>query len=64
MTDNRRTTELVSLEAKTLLTGFLVGYQEILLSHIDANEAVCKQNELIDEYARRIVEELGSGMCR
>lgn len=64
MTGNRRTTELVSSEAKSLLVGFLGGYQDILLSRIDANQAVCKQNELIDEYTRRIVDELGSGTCK
>ena len=53
-TDNR-TTELVSREATTLLEEFLCRYQNILLSRgINANEAVCKQNELIDEYAERI----------
>lgn len=64
MIDNR-TTKLVSYrEVKTLLTGFLCEYQNILLSRgINAGEAVCKQNELIDEYAERI-EQVISAMLR
>ena len=64
-----RTTELVSRrEAKTLLEEFLCGYQNILLSRgINASEAVCKQNELIDEYAERIEQAIaatvGQGTC-
>lgn len=61
MTGNR-TTELVSRrEATTLLEEFLCGYQNILLSRgINASEAVCKQNELIDEYAERIEQAIAA----
>lgn len=66
MNDNR-TTELVSCrEAATLLTEFLCEYQSLLLSHrLDANAnevVVCKQNELIDEYAERIVQAIAATM--
>ena len=55
MTDNRTTEPVSRREATTLLEEFLCGYQNILLSRgINASEAVCKQNELIDEYAERI----------
>ena len=51
-------------EAKTLLEEFLCGYQNILLSRgISANEAVCKQNELIDEYAERIEQAIFCPNC-
>lgn len=65
MTDNR-TTELVSRrEATTLLEEFLCGYQDILLSRgINASEAVCKQNELIDEYAERIEHVIATTLGR
>ena len=57
--------ELVSCrEAATLITEFLCDYQNILLSHrLDANASevvVCKQNELIDEYAERIVQAMAA----
>lgn len=53
--------ELISRqEIKTLLTGFLCEYQNILLSRkINTNEAIHKQNELIDEYAERIGQVIG-----
>lgn len=61
MSDNR-TTELVSRrEATTLLEEFLCGYQNILLSRgINASEAVCRQNELINEYAERIEQAIAA----
>ena len=44
-------------EAAALLEEFLCGYQSILLTRgINTSEAVCKQNELIDEYAERIAQ--------
>jgi hypothetical protein len=65
MTGNR-TTELVSRrEATTLLDEFLCGYQDILLSRgINASEAVCRQNELIDEYAERIEQAIAATFKR
>ena len=56
MTNDEHPKELVShREATTLLEEFLCEYQNILLTRgINASEAVCKQNELIDEYAERI----------
>jgi hypothetical protein len=57
---DNRTIELISCrETTTLLVEFLCEYQYILLSHrfnLNADEVVCKQNELIDEYAERIAQ--------
>ena len=48
-------------EAAALLEEFLCGYQSILLTRgINTSEAVCKQNELIDEYAERIVQAIAA----
>lgn len=66
MSDNRTIEPVSYREVRTLLAGFLCEYQNILLSRgINASEAVCKQNELVDEYAERIEQAiaatLGSG---
>ena len=66
MTNDEHPKELVShREATTLLEEFLCEYQNILLTRgINASEAVCKQNELIDEYAERIEQAIAATLGR